>query len=201
MGGPAAGGEALRIYIYIPVEARKTGKRRRELFCMISKIRRSLQNFELKKPMCSPVCCAPCSVLCARCSVLGSIGPGFVLLSGPVPKNNWRIFLKPLIKLAIYYIYIYMHIYIYIIIWYVFLWFSLGFPLVLLKLSHGVPVVSLAFSVAFLGFSIGLLEVFLKIPSGFPLCFLWPPKVFPWLSCGFYTGVASVCLWFPGIFF
>ena len=64
----------------IPVEARKTGKRRRERFCMIGKIKRSLPSSELRKPMCSPVCCVPCSVLCALCYVLC---PGcLVLCSG-----------------------------------------------------------------------------------------------------------------------
>ena len=38
-----------------------------------------------------------------------------------------------------------------------FLKFSLGFPWVLLKLSHGVSMVSLTFSVTFLRFSLGLL--------------------------------------------
>ena len=41
VGGPAAEGVALKIYIYIPVEARETGKRRGERLCMISKIGRS----------------------------------------------------------------------------------------------------------------------------------------------------------------
>ena len=93
----------------------------------------------------------------------------------------------------------------------VFLWFSSGFPMVLLLLFHGAPEVS----DGFLGFFYGLAMVFMSLSYGFAVFVLWFPRgfhgfpevnfmVLPWISYGFLVvflwfcfGFTMVILWFP----